>query len=103
MILWELAIMVLIINLPFGYWRANVRRLSPGWFAAIHLPVGVAVLLRALSGLGFELSTIPVLVAGFSTGQFLGTRLHGWWRKRAGVAATSCLVMDVVRGLRARY
>ncbi len=99
----EVSFIVLIVNLPFGYWRANVRRLSLKWFLAIHIPVGLVILIRILSGLGWQLSTVPVLVTAFFVGQLLGTRLHGWWSKRAGAPVTSCLVMDVVRVLRTRY
>ncbi len=97
----ELALIVLILNLPFGYWRANVRTLSVQWFLAIHLPVGVIILLRVLSGMGWQVETIPALVAAFFIGQFSGRTLRGWWGKRARVPVTSCLVMDMVRGLRA--
>lgn len=99
----ELSFIVLIMNLPFGYWRANVRRLSLDWFLAIHIPVGLVILLRILSGLGWQLGTVPVLVAAFFVGHLLGTWLHRWWSQRAWGPVTSCLVMDLVRGLRARY
>jgi len=97
----EAAFIVLIMNLPFGYWRANVRTLSAQWFLAIHLPVVLIVVLRILSGMGWQVETIPALVAAFFAGQFSGRMLRGWWRKRARVPVTSCLVMDLVRGLRA--
>lgn len=100
--LWEAALIVLLINLPFGYWRANVRRLSLDWFLAIHIPVGLVILLRILSGLGWQLGTVPVLVAAFFVGQLLGTWQHRWWSQNARGPVTSCLVMDLVRGLRAR-
>ncbi|MDP2726793.1 MAG: hypothetical protein Q8P59_04560 [Dehalococcoidia bacterium] len=91
--------MVLVMNLPFGYWRANVDRFSPGWFLAIHLPIPLVVALRIFFGLGWQPVTILVLVAAFFVGQLLGTRIHVWWRKRARVPVTSCLVMDAVRML----
>lgn len=100
--LWEVALTVLVLNLPFGYWRANERRFSSAWFAAIHLPVPLVAALRIVSGVGWDPATIPVLVAAFFAGQFLGTRLHRWWSERARVPVTSCLVMDLVRGLRTR-
>ncbi len=101
MIIWEVAAIILIINVPFGYWRANVRRLSAQWFLAIHLPVPIVIALRLTSGLGWQLATIPILVAVFFAGQFLGTKLHRWWSKRARVPLTSCLVVDVVHVLQA--
>ncbi|HMV33560.1 MAG TPA: hypothetical protein PKA50_15680 [Gemmatimonadales bacterium] len=71
------ALAILAINLPFGYWRAGVRKFSPAWFAAVHLPVPLAVGLRYAVGLPFRLATLPVFVAAFFGGQFLGARYRG--------------------------
>lgn len=101
MSLWPLAVVVLIANLPFGYWRANVGRFSPQWFLAIHLPVPLVIALRVFTGLGWQLATFAALVAFFFAGQLLGIRLHRWWGRRAGMRPTSCLVMDLMRGFRA--
>jgi hypothetical protein len=68
------ALAILVLNLPFGYWRAGVRKFSPAWFAAVHLPVPLAVGLRYAAGLPFRLATLPVFVAAFFGGQFLGAR-----------------------------
>ena len=70
------ALAILVINLPFGYWRAGVRKFSPAWFAAVHLPVPLAVGLRYAVGLPFRLATLPVFVAAFFGGQVLGARLR---------------------------
>ncbi len=70
------ALAILVINLPFGYRRAGVRKFSPAWFAAVHLPVPLAVGLRYAVGLPFRLATLPVFVAAFFGGQFLGARLR---------------------------
>ncbi len=70
--LWALALAVLVLNLPFGFWRAGVKRFSPPWFVAVHAPVPVVVLLRVISGLGWHLASFPVLVGAFFTGQILG-------------------------------
>ncbi len=94
--LWEVALIVLIMNIPFGYWRANVNKLSPQWFAAIHLPVPAVIALRLSSGIGWEIITFPVLVGAFFCGQYLGSQLHAWLRGRV-VKLTSCLVMDISR------
>ena len=55
------AVAVLVVNLPFGFWRAGVKRFTLQWFLSIHAPVPVVVGLRALSGLGWQLSTVPAL------------------------------------------
>ena len=75
----EVALAVLLINLPFGYWRAGVRRFTLPWFLAVHAPVPLIVALRILAGLGWQLSTVPVLASAFLVGQLLGGRLRQWW------------------------
>lgn len=70
------ALAVFAFNLPFGFWRAGVRKFSPAWFLAVHLPVPMVIALRYLSGLGFQLYTYPVLVFAFFAGQFLGGRIR---------------------------
>lgn len=71
------AVGVFVVNLPFGFWRAGVRRPSAPWFVAVHAPVPLVVLMRYASGLGFQLSTFPVLVGAFFAGQLVGGRLRG--------------------------
>lgn len=67
----------LVLNLPFGFWRAGVRKFSPAWFVAVHAPVPLIVMLRMAAGVNWRLSTFPVLVGAFFGGQFLGSRLRG--------------------------
>jgi hypothetical protein len=77
------ALAILVLNLPFGWWREGTRKLSLPWFLAVHVPVPLAVGLRFASGLGFRLATLPLFVAAFFGGQFLGGRL----RRRSARAA----------------
>jgi hypothetical protein len=70
------ALLVFVINLPFGYWRASARKLSRQWFLAVHIPVPVVIALRIFSGLGFKLITFPVIVGAFFLGQFVGGKLR---------------------------
>lgn len=79
---WMVAIAVLVVNLPFGFWRAGVKRFTPPWFLAVHAPVPLAVGLRALSGLGWQFSTVPVLASMFLAGQVFGGRLRHWCERR---------------------
>jgi hypothetical protein len=74
--LWTVALLVFVINLPFGYWRASVRKLSPQWFLAVHIPVPIVIALRIYSGLGWKLISFPVIVGAFFLGQFVGGRLR---------------------------
>ena len=74
---------VFVVNLPFGFWRAGVRKLSLPWFVAVHAPVPLVVLMRLASGLGFPLATFPVLAGAFFAGQLAGGRLRGLARPKA--------------------
>ncbi len=76
-LLW-VALAVLVINIPFGYWRDGVKRFSLQWILAIHLPVPIVIGLRLMSHLGWQLSTFPILIGAYAVGQFLGGRLHQW-------------------------
>lgn len=73
-LLFILAVLVFIINLPFGFWRSKVKKFSFKWFLFIHLPIPVVVLLRIYSGVGFQFITYPVLVGAFFIGQFVGRK-----------------------------
>ena len=74
--LWTVALLVFLINLPFGYWRASVRKFSPQWFLAVHIPVPLVIALRIYSGLGFKLISFPVIIVAFFLGQFVGGRVR---------------------------
>jgi hypothetical protein len=77
------ATLTFALNVPFGWWRAGLRKLSPLWFVAIHAPVPIVVALRFAAGLPFRWTLLPVFVAAYFGGQFVGARL----RLRAGGAA----------------
>jgi hypothetical protein len=67
---------VALLNVPFGYWRAGVRKFSPAWFLAVHAAVPLVVSLRYLTGLGFRWATLPLFIAAYFGGQALGARLR---------------------------
>jgi hypothetical protein len=71
----------LALNLPFGFWRAGVRKFSLRWFLAVHAPVPMIVGLRLAAGLGWRLSTFPVLVGAFFGGQMLGGRARAAFKR----------------------
>jgi len=73
-----IALAVLVLNLPFGWWRAGTRKLSLPWFVAVHGPIPFVVALRLAAGVGPELSTFPLLVGAYFAGQILGGVLRGW-------------------------
>jgi hypothetical protein len=65
-----------IVNVPFGHWRASVRKFSPQWFVAVHAAVPMVIALRYGLGLPFRWSMFPLFVAGYFGGQFVGSRLR---------------------------
>ena len=78
---------VIAVNVPFGFWRAGVRKFSPPWFVAVHVPVLLVVAIRILSGLGWRLSTLPVFVGSYVAGQYVG----GILRRRTATNGTGVL------------
>ena len=66
------ALIVLLFNIPFGYWRALVKKFSLQWFLAVHLPVPFIIILRIYSGIGFAFYTYIFLVGAFFGGQQTG-------------------------------
>jgi hypothetical protein len=92
-----LTLFTFIINIPFGYWWANVRKFSLQFFLAIHFPVALILLFRFLLGTGFEPITLFFTVPAFFLGQLAGSKIYTS-RKNNGVEPlTSCLVMDIIR------
>lgn len=91
-------IFIFILNLPFGYWRANVKKFSLQWALAIHFPVPFVVAIRFITHIGFELYTYPILVAAFFTGQFLGAKIYSRRKENSSKYLSSCMVMDLIRG-----
>jgi hypothetical protein len=65
-----------VLNLPFGWWRGGVRKFSPAWFVAIHAPVPLVVAARFALGVPFRWTFIPIYVAAYFGGQFVGSRLR---------------------------
>jgi len=79
---------IFVINLPFGYWRARVRRRSVQWFLAIHLPVPLVALVRILMGIHWTLRIFPLLVASYFFGQAVGGRFRRWIQRPPASGAT---------------
>ena len=94
-LLWD-SLAIFLLNIPFGYWRINVRKFSIHWVLAIHIPVAVIIALRFLTPIGFEWCTYIFTVAAFFLGQRLGSGISNIFRK-LGKDTTSCLVMDIYR------
>jgi hypothetical protein len=75
--------------MAFGYWRVNTRRFSLQWVAAIHIPVPLAIGLRLLL-LGWNWILLPVFVADFAAGQYIGGLVREQLSKQ-GRINSSCL------------
>lgn len=95
-----LFVVILLLNIPFGYWRATVPRFSRGWALAIHIPVPVVIALRLASGIPWRPGPLAILVGAFALGQFLGGRLHALLEKHPRFHPTACLVWDIVNAFR---
>lgn len=91
------ALIVLLLNIPFGYWRANVKRFSLEWIFAIHIPVPLIIAFRICTKLGWELYTFPILIASFFMGQFIGGKIFEQRQKLQKTPLTSCLIWDFIK------
>lgn len=83
---WRIAytcIATFIINLPFGYLRGGLRKLSFWWFAAIHIPVPMVIIIRKFHDLNLTWGLAPFLLGSFFLGQFAGRKIYSLkpWRK----------------------
>ena len=76
------SILIFLLNIPFGYWRANHKKLTLQWFLAIHIPIPFVVLIRFLFKLGFKLYTYPFIVLSFYLGQLFGAKLYNYMKNK---------------------
>jgi hypothetical protein len=76
----EVLIAVVLVTLPFGFYRAYTRKLSLRWFLAIHVPVVFVFLIRVEAHLSYKF--IPFTFLACVTAQILGGRAGRWWIKR---------------------
>ena len=80
-----LTLLIFLINLPFGYWRTGLRKLSATWFVAIHAPVVLIIAMRLALHMPFRVITLPLYVLAFCSGQSVG----GWLRRRKQAPAAA--------------
>ena len=73
----ELAGLVVLLNLPFGYLRAGQKKFSVPWFVAVHVPVPLIVFMRIAMGVGWRLGTVPLFVGAYAAGHLLGAQYRG--------------------------
>ena len=78
---------VVLVTLPFGFYRAYTRKLSLRWFLAIHVPVVLVFLARFEAHLSYVF--IPFTCLAFTAAQILGARAGRWWIKRRPIAVVT--------------
>lgn len=67
--------LIFLLNIPYGMWRARVKKFSFEWFCTIHLPVPLVVAIRQWTDVGFVWWTYPLFIGAFFTGQLLGKNI----------------------------
>jgi hypothetical protein len=72
-----LAVSVALVNVPFGFARAGLKKFSPGWFVAVHAPVPLVVALRLAGGVTWRMGVFGILVVAFFGGQWVGATIRG--------------------------
>lgn len=75
----EVLAIVLVVTLPFGFYRAHTRKFTARWFLAIHLPVPLVFLARFEAHLPYTF--IPLTCLAFFSGQYLGGMVGRSWLK----------------------
>ncbi len=101
--LFLISVVVLLFNIPFGYWRGNVKKFSLQWILSIHVPVPFVIALRLLSGLGFAFITYPALVGAFFLGQFAGKKVFSFLNRENLIELSSCLPCDIIKLLNTNH
>ena len=78
MILFYISFIVFIINIPFGYWRGRLKKLSINWFIAIHLPIFLSLLLRLFFEIEFRWVYLIIFSSVFLAGQSFGKLIYAF-------------------------
>jgi hypothetical protein len=89
-----LGLTVFLINIPFGYWRANTKSRSIEWLATIHIPVIIIIFIRFQFDIDFTIISVLTNIFSFISGQYIGMKLFVLMR-RTGINGTSCLIIDL--------
>ena len=95
MIFAAVLIFIFLLNIIFGYWRANTRKFSLPWILAIHVPVPIAIAARLIF-LGWNWVLVPAFVGAFAAGQYAGAKIRGTLSHYA-YPLSSFLLLDLVR------
>jgi hypothetical protein len=70
----------ILLNIPLGYWRASLQKLTFKWFVAIHLSVPLIFAARVWSSLEYQ--WIPIFIMAAITGQLFGGKAYQAYKTR---------------------
>jgi hypothetical protein len=94
------SILILLFNLPFGYWRENVKKLSLQWFLSIHIPIPFIILARIFTNLGFQWYTYFFTITAFVAGQYSGKLIYKNLKEKNSDMVSSIIFVDLFRFFR---
>jgi hypothetical protein len=97
MVLIIVTLLIFLSNVPFGYWRANVKKFSLQWFLSIHIPIPFIVLARIFTDLGFQWYTYFFTVTAFFFGQFSGKIIYNILKEKHADLVSSLIFRDLFR------
>lgn len=69
-----------IVNLPLGYIRGALKKLSFWWFVAIHASIPFVILIRKFHDLELTWILAPFLLGSFFLGQYAGQKIYKFKR-----------------------
>ncbi|MBF0609282.1 MAG: hypothetical protein HQL61_17230 [Magnetococcales bacterium] len=64
----------MVLNLPFGYFRAEQPKRSFKWFLYIHLPIPFVIAMRYVMHLNIRY--LPISLVASILGQFIGGKIR---------------------------
>lgn len=97
MMILAVALLIYIINIPFGYWRSNVKKFTIEWFLSIHIPVPFVILLRLYTDVGFAWYTYPIFIGAFFLGQYTGKKIYASLEQLKSEQLSSILFLDLLK------
>lgn len=64
---------ILIGNIPVGFYRRRFARFSRPWARCLYIPIMANIILRRFFGLGYDIIPFTILVV--LAGQFIGSKI----------------------------
>ncbi len=79
---YELALIIFLLNIPFGYLRQFQKKFSPKWFLYIHFPVPIIISIRIFTHTPFSLKQLPFFAISYFLGQFMGAKINIFLKRK---------------------